>query len=168
MKTCSKCKIEKPLSEFYKDKYKRDGLSCACKMCKDDHSKIVYAQNKEKIAEYNKNYQKVNKQRLNKVSKDYYHSNKEKHKDGILKRVYGITLDEYNQMIEDQNGICVGCGRPFYGTGTQGLAPCVDHDHSTGKVRGIIHQTCNKALGLTYDDPEVLENLAQYLRRDKL
>lgn len=74
---------------------------------------------------------------------------------------YKISLTEYRDLLTEQKDKCAGCLEPF-GEHT----PRVDHDHQTGKVRGLLHSKCNSTLGFVDDDPDKLESLAEYLRRD--
>lgn len=77
-----------------------------------------------------------------------------------FKRLYGITLDAYNELFKKQKGLCALCGKsPFKEN------MCVDHDHETGKVRGLLHKKCNTALGLLNDDPKLVYRAVLYLRR---
>lgn len=83
---------------------------------------------------------------------------KEESKFRDIKRKYNLNKEQYLKMIDNQNGLCLGCGK----------APkklCIDHCHSTGKVRGILCSDCNVALGLLKDDPNTLRNLMHYLIR---
>jgi hypothetical protein len=75
-----------------------------------------------------------------------------------LKRLYGISIDDYNSMYEQQKGLCAGC----YQHQTERF--CVDHCHETGKVRGLLCASCNKALGLIKDKTSTLVNLIHYLQ----
>ena len=60
-----------------------------------------------------------------------------------LKRTYGISLDDYNRMLEDQLYSCAICGNSKAGVRGKYNTFCVDHDHSTGKVRGLLCYSCN-------------------------
>lgn len=79
-----------------------------------------------------------------------------------LRRSYGMTLDEYEVMIEKQNCQCAICGA--YSWDLKGHLN-VDHDHQTGKVRELLCGKCNAAVGLCNDDPNRLEKAAKYLRK---
>ena len=79
----------------------------------------------------------------------------------FLKRKYGVTLEWFEKQSAEQGGACTICGRIPKGR----LA--IDHDHSTGKVRGLICRSCNRALGLLKDSPEVLKKALAYLEGDK-
>jgi hypothetical protein len=80
-----------------------------------------------------------------------------------LIREYGITQDQYNILLEVQNSKCKLCGKTDSGRKDKGRL-VVDHDHITGKVRGLLCHPCNVSLGLMNDNPELLERAAQYLR----
>ena len=78
-----------------------------------------------------------------------------------LKVAFGITLAEYDEMAERQGHVCAICGEPerrHHGKLS------VDHDHATGRVRGLLCNACNVALGRMDDDPDRLEKAAAYLR----
>ena len=75
--------------------------------------------------------------------------------------VYGITIDQLTDMRKQANGICQACERPGEG---QFKRLVIDHDHETGKVRGLICQKCNTVLGLVKDNINTLQNLAQFIK----
>ena len=88
--------------------------------------------------------------------------------DKNLRRAYGISLDEYNEMITDQKGNCAMCGLTMEDEKNR---PPVDHDHSkTGleSVRGIVHTKCNLLIGIVEDNPDVLDKAREYLMRYSL
>lgn len=77
-----------------------------------------------------------------------------------LRTVYGITPEIYNQILESQNNACGICGidKPM------GLGWHVDHCHETGKVRGILCQKCNQALGLLNENINTMEKMIEYTK----
>lgn len=75
-----------------------------------------------------------------------------------LGKLYNLTQDEYHRMIVLQGNTCAICGNTF------GDKVCVDHDHSTGKVRGLLCDTCNRGIGLLKDDTRILLSAISYLR----
>ena len=79
-----------------------------------------------------------------------------------FKRQYGITLDDYNNMLDKQGGGCGICGSETAGNRTKYFA--VDHCHETGKVRGLLCTKCNRGLGLFNDNPKHLLNAVNYLK----
>ena len=90
-----------------------------------------------------------------------------------LKRCYGITLNEYNEMMEKQDGKCSICGTDEPGgrkSGRGGGADVfvVDHCHDTGKVRGLLCHGCNRAMGLLGDNIQTLQSMVEYLNLHKV
>lgn len=81
-----------------------------------------------------------------------------------LGRQYGITLEDFCALVEYQNGCCAICGRSEYDIGERF---CVDHDHTTGVVRGALCRRCNKALGGFRDSIEILLKAVDYLKKHK-
>jgi len=77
---------------------------------------------------------------------------------------YGITIDEYDALLEAQDGCCAVCGTLY--PGKQGRF-CVDHDHTTGKIRGLLCATCNLGLGHFQDDVERLQLAIDYLNKQE-
>ncbi len=83
-------------------------------------------------------------------------------KDFNLKQNYGISLEEYEAMVAAQDGKCAVCGRIPAGKHNQGCLH-VDHNHRTGKVRGLLCSQCNRGLGFFGDSSETLLRAATYL-----
>jgi hypothetical protein len=79
-----------------------------------------------------------------------------------LRRSFGITVADYNAMLEEQGGGCAICGRQDASQAKRRLH--VDHDHATGAIRGLLCHGCNVGLGSFRDDPARLERAAEYLR----
>lgn len=81
-----------------------------------------------------------------------------------LKRTYGITYDDWMSLFKSQGGVCKICGSVgFYLNKNAKLKLVVDHDHTTGKVRGMLCHNCNRALGLLQDSKKNLKNALKYL-----
>jgi len=84
-----------------------------------------------------------------------------------MRRKYGITLRELNVMFEAQDRRCAICRSPLrWAKATakgRGIA-CVDHDHQTGRVRGILCHHCNRSLGTFGDDLEGIMRVVAYLK----
>lgn len=91
--------------------------------------------------------------------KKYYQENKDKFRKYSLKRHYGITLEEFKDLLKSGNNRCYICKRCF----STKLLPNTDHCHSTKKVRGILCGSCNRGLGYFKDNPELLRKAALYL-----
>ena len=83
----------------------------------------------------------------NAYCKKHYDENlkhdKNKRKGKMLKHYFGMSLDDFNRMVKDQKGKCKVCGDDL----VLGKATHVDHDHKTGKVRGILCKSCDNGLG---------------------
>lgn len=92
---------------------------------------------------------------------------------GILKAVrkHGLTIETYLEIYSKQNGCCAICSREGlhrgHGVGNEdkNKVLCIDHDHATGEVRGLICHPCNVSLGLMQDNPSRLRAAADYLER---
>jgi hypothetical protein len=109
-------------------------------------------------------YQRSEKGKAN--ARRYYLNNKERVDrrtyDNLLKKTYGITIEDYNKMFEEQKGCCAICGRH---QSEEKKRLHTDHDHATGKVRGLLCVKCNNLLGQAKDSIEILELSIEYLKR---
>ena len=73
-------------------------------------------------------------------------------------RLYGITVTEYERLFNEQNGVCAICQKD------NGLiALCIDHDHNTNEVRGLLCNLCNRGIGLFNDNPDLLNKAKLYV-----
>lgn len=147
-KTCGKCGVTKPRSEFTIRRSGRVGhLVTYCKKC---NSSFVGAAYREKIARDPTFYRRVEW-----PSK--------------LRRYYGITVDDYKRMLAEQDGGCALCGSTNPAAGSRNYKSAtrtafdVDHDHRTGRVRGLLCTRCNRLVGLANDDPNIARRLVEYL-----
>lgn len=85
-------------------------------------------------------------------------------RDRWLRQTYGIGLREYEVMLAEQSGVCAICRRPETVIWRGMLRPlAVDHDHDTGRVRGLLCANCNQGLGLFADSPDRLRSAAAYV-----
>lgn len=157
IKRCGSCKFYKPLSEFGKSSSSKDGLRCYCKECRKAYN---LAHRVEK-AEYNKKYRQIHRTKLIKQQKEYNQTEKGKlacrRRD--LKKSFGITLEQYDEMVENQDGVCAICGN----INTKGHRLCVDHNHETGKIRALLCDNCNHLLGNAKENIIVLRSAINYL-----
>ena len=144
-KQCSKCKEIKLYEQFIKRSRAKDGLTSECKECHKLISKLWESHNKPK--------RYINK-------RNHEIKNPEKTKNNKYKRQYGITLDDYNKLLDTQNGCCAICKRH---KSEFSMALHTDHNHATGKVRGILCQKCNRGLGFFNDDTELMKEAINYL-----
>lgn len=100
-----------------------------------------------------------------KWQKAWRERNPEKVKNTELKKMFGITLDDYRRMSEEQGHCCAICGRKETSVDAKGAERFmpVDHCHKTGKIRALLCSACNKALGGFKDNPDLLRKAAGYI-----
>lgn len=84
-------------------------------------------------------------------------SPKRKSRKYSLKYSYGLSLEQFNVMVKAQDNLCAVCKQ------IMGM-PCVDHDHITDKIRGLLCQGCNKGLGFFKESIESLNSAVLYLK----
>jgi hypothetical protein len=153
MKKCSRCSTEKPTSEYHKDRGNKDGLYSYCKPCAIAKTKAWKAADPER----DKATQKRSREKRPRVYK-----NKQ------LLWTFGITLEQYEQMLADQNGVCAVCGKTeteIHPQSKRVRSLNVDHCHDTGRVRGLLCNSCNRGIGLLKDDPAILRRALNYLEK---
>ena len=138
--------------------------------------KKYYETNKEQIAAYKKEYKKNNKEKTSAYNKEYYETNKEqrsaysKRWNGNNKeylaaqhreKKYGISPEDYDTMLKEQDNKCKICLVSFTTLKPQNIH--VDHCHTTKQVRGLLCNLCNMGLGTFKDNTETLANAIVYL-----
>ncbi len=114
---------------------------------------------KEEKAAYEKQWKLNNKIHVKDYQQQYYKRKALQIKRYKLNKVFGLTLEQYQQLLQEQKGCCKICLRPSI---KQAL--CVDHNHTTNRVRGLLCSSCNKALGLFQDRLDILHSASDYLR----
>lgn len=82
-----------------------------------------------------------------------------------IKKIYNLSPEAHSEMIMTQGNCCAICGDQFREKKTKHKHPCVDHDHKTGKLRGILCSSCNLLIGYANDSEDVLEKAIKYLRK---
>ncbi len=101
-------------------------------------------------------------------AKNWREENKAKCKNRELKRRFKITIDDYYDLLEKQKGVCIICGEKETALNHKTRKPrnlAVDHDHTTGKIRGLLCTNCNKGLGHFKDSIALLEKAIKYLKQ---
>jgi len=173
---CNQCKIDKDISEFHKKVQNKNGISKVCKTCvntyhKECRDKPASVANRKR---YSKEYYykmkdtpeykaRSHRSGKNRRKKSNY---REKNREHTLKK-YGLSLQDYDNLCDEQNGLCLICCKPesIIDYNTKKLKPlAVDHCHITNKVRGLLCSKCNQAIGLLQDSPKLLHNAATYLK----
>lgn len=158
MKVCTKCKSEKVTSEFHASGRARDGLQPYCKRCS---------------AEYTSTHRRANRAKRNAYQKSWYAKNPEKltqhNRRKHLKRCYGITPEQYDEILAGQRGLCAICGSDKPGGRAERFH--MDHDHSCcpgdvtcGRcIRGLLCARCNLLVGVL-ESTDWRERAEAYIR----
>ena len=138
---CTGCGVKKSLEgEFYTNPRYKGGYMRRCKSCvrtyKNAHKKPLTETQLERHRAYMR-------QRM------FLHN---------LKKLYGMTLEQYQDLLAAQANRCAICNRLFKKT------PLIDHCHKTGKVRGLLCRACNTGIGSFRDDPTLTEAATRYLQ----
>jgi hypothetical protein len=127
------------------------------------HRREQYLKHNKKEKENRKKYFLKNREKILEKQRKYNKENPLKRKNAILKNVYGITLVQYNQMFETQEGKCAICQR-HQNELTRTL--CVDHNHKTNKVRALLCVTCNTDVSVVENRLEEMTNYLNKYRKD--
>ena len=162
-KKCTCCSEIKNCTDFYKNSRAKDGYAWMCKACADIYRKNYLLKNSEKIKAYNVAYDSLHPNRKS----DYYLNTRLQRKNKRLQLEFGITLNDYNFLSEQQNHLCAICGKPETEV-QKGKTPktlSVDHNHSTNKVRGLLCQKCNKGIGMFLENIDILKSAITYLEK---
>ncbi|MCX4593160.1 endonuclease VII domain-containing protein [Streptomyces sp. NBC_01549] len=168
-KRCSRCKEVKPRAAFASNKAARDGLQAYCRECWAEYhqarqlSKGRNVRPRVKVPEGHKfcracgEIKPHNEWHRNATASDGPSTScrAAKGRAGHLKRHYGMTEAERDEMVASQMGLCVIC--------LKAPAVHVDHCHETGRVRGVLCFNCNSAIGKLGDDPDAVRRAAAYL-----
>lgn len=162
MKICKKCNKNKQLDEFYKQKTNKDGRFGCCKECSKKRSLAWKKANPDKARVHNVKWKKNNSNKIKIYHNKWYEKNLSKIRNRILKRDYGITLEQYYSIFQKQSSCCAICNRS---QSEFEKVLCVDHNHKTGEVRGLLCDLCNKAIGLFQDQIDRLRNAIKYLEK---
>lgn len=131
-KTCTKCGVEKPLLEFHKSKKGKYGRNSVCKKCQNKYYR-------------EKTWPKIREEKI-KYGKERRLKNPEIYRTYELKKKYGITYKQKQQMYLDQNGCCALCDNPIPLDDVK-----VDHNHITNKIHALLCPRCNIGMGYIDD-----------------
>lgn len=164
---CTRCKEVKAIADFVSDKYRADGLSCWCKKCHSakkaiqraskkaqrvqpvpiPETKICFTCKKTKSASaFHKNFEQGLSSWCKDCSRAWRRERSHDRKNNLKK--YGLTIEQYDKMFQEQGGVCAICGQPETHSNQTGIKTLgVDHDHATGKIRGLLCLVCNLKLG---------------------
>jgi hypothetical protein len=140
------CGEIKERSRFSKSRDGKHGpvLRAECKDCRSTQAMEWFRDNAERHLETNRNWR--------------------------IPRTYGIPAAQYDDMLAAQGGLCAICGekeKTVHGRTGMPFNLSIDHDHQTGRVRGLLCQACNRAIGMLKDDTDVLRKALEYLLHHK-
>lgn len=143
---CNKCMERKPLECFSIGN--RPGRRSYCKPCVKEYGREYRATNKEKL-------------KAKEAARNSDPNRERQFRDSSYKRLYGITLNDYEIMFRRQDGACAICKKH----NLDGKALAVDHNHATGTVRGLLCRKCNITLGFINDDIRTITAMFDYLEK---
>lgn len=149
-RVCTKCGEEKAIEAFVRDVRYRGGRKRICRVCERSYRAVYestpkYTEAKRRWRESGRELASVRKRKL--------------------RYNFGISLADYDAMHAVQEGRCAICGRSKDNTRWGRLG--VDHDHTSGVIRGLLCDPCNRGIGFFQDNPDVLERAAAYIRRSR-
>jgi hypothetical protein len=144
---CTKCGETKPRDAFRFEPRNRDQLRSNCKDCDR-----AYARVRQRETEQYYRWRAANPEAAHRVGRRSH----------LLNR-YGITIEQYEALVVAQDGCCAICGSDNPRSHKRRYF-AIDHDHITGKIRGLLCIPCNTGIGGLQDDPALLESALRYLR----
>ena len=167
LKICTRCKLQKPLSEF--NRKSSGGLVSRCRDCRRLACREWYARNLETERERARNRMRVygpaerernRKWAAENPEKARYHSRKK-----LLRKKYNMTIEEHDALFAAQGHACGACGSESPNS-KKGWS--TDHCHTTGAVRGILCHHCNVGIGHAKDNTKTLRAWISYLERGQV
>ena len=171
-KVCKTCGMEKSVLEFnlHHNVWTASKYRGQCKICQRSarnrpkekaRGKIYREEHAEEIRrkkkEYLSNPENIEKSRA--YAREYHRKNPQRQRDRLFKK-YGITAQQYDEMLLSQNGGCAICGKEKNG---KKMNFVIDHNHLTGNVRALLCTQCNAGIGNFMDSPSLLRQAATYL-----
>jgi hypothetical protein len=144
-KECTGCKITKPLTDFYRNHATRDGRQSRCKQC-------------EKLRMQNDPERRAKNNALNRA---WERNNRDRVAARHKKRSYGLTIEQFEAMRQQQGDACAICRKPF----TKRI--CIDHCHASGAVRALLCNSCNSGLGNFSDDTNLMRVAIEYIEKHR-
>lgn len=161
MKTCPKCKVEKQVCDFYKNRSQSSGYSYYCKDCAKEVQRRIYAENPEKYRTKTIEYKKKHGPLVNARRK----ANRREIYIAECVRKYGGTAETIRGLLSVS--VCPICLEKIsFSFSNIHRRPNIDHCHKTGKIRGVLCGYCNNILGRAHDNIEVLQRAIDYLTKN--
>ena len=160
---CRSCNTRKPAEEFGLNKSSKDGRAWRCKDCARVDMARWRAANAEHVRDYGRYRTRKRRAAMTAQQRD------ELDRTNRRRRAHGVTAEEFLKMVKNQDQKCLICETPMMlkASNERGdkrtFLACVDHDHSTGKIRGILCNRCNRAVGMFGDDVNLMKKAIKYL-----
>ena len=158
-KVCNGCDERLPLDQFVKERRRRLGVSSLCRPCGAAADRAKRSKNPELYRKHKRRARKTEAGQAREKAK-YLNGGKFRMLEQQMLKLYGVDFHDWALMFERQNGLCGVCGFRL----TMDFKTHVDHDHETGKVRGLLCHKCNILLGhLRLPPREIAERVCRYL-----
>ena len=165
MKICTKCNLEKPTTDFAKNRSRKDGLYQHCKACDKKRCLEYRENNAEKVKAADKRYRTENRELINQKARERYAADPKGSYDRtrVRRRLREsfCTPEQYAELLHKQGGCCAICGKTERDNGKQLSA---DHCHNKKQMRGLLCQPCNLMLGHAKDSAQTLLKAIGYLK----
>lgn len=165
LKPCRDCGEPKPLDDFNRNHTTRDGRQPHCRLCQRARNASYYHGNNVLYQERARLWKEQNPARNRATKRAWAAKNPESvsrtHRSAWLKFKYGINVDQWEAIFAKQGGRCGICRRSELNADRKRFH--VDHNHTTGKVRGILCNLCNVLLGNARDSRDTLARAIAYL-----
>jgi hypothetical protein len=146
---------------FYKMNGMRDGHRNECKACNNAAKLERYRKDPQRTIDRVTQWRRDNPERFAEYQREYRARPERKVADraGHLKRKFGLSLEQYDEMLASQHGGCAICGD----APEANVSLHIDHDHDSGAVRGLLCFSCNGGLGQFKEEPDLIRAAAAYL-----
>lgn len=167
-KTCADCCVPKPLDQFGPTKQQlKFGVKSRCRDCEREYKRKWVKENPVRVKLASQKTYQTNREKVRAANREYHKRIGKEHPEwvslwnrrNLLKRNYGLTIEQYAAMCDKQGGLCAICKCP---PGQKGL--CVDHCHITGKVRKLLCNQCNTGLHKMERDIDWIRKAEEYLK----
>lgn len=155
MKICKRCGVEHPRTMYGKDSSRKDGMKDVCKPCRQQEAAEYYGKNRENILVRDK-------KRYHAVDEETRKARNRKNRERYLQATYNLSSEQIERMRKEQNNKCDICEVEL---GADWWQIHTDHCHTTGKVRGLLCNDCNRGLGGFKDSLFALDKAMKYLRK---
>lgn len=146
-KICSKCKIKKPFSEYFKDNLRQIGIRYKCKVCCKNETIEWRIKNRLEYNNYIATWRAKNPEKQHAIE---------------IKRHYKLSLQRYNEILVDQDMKCKICSKPHDPSKKRGRL-YVDRCYHSKFIRGLLCNACNLAINYFNHDIDILQRATAYL-----